>query len=75
MLRRTDCTRGERVRTFWPSLASRVQLVCKRGTPSSSTKHTRQAASGLHAQSIEHKCGISIPARKAAESTVSPDVN
>jgi hypothetical protein len=31
MLRRTACTRGERVRTFWPSLASKVQLVCNLG--------------------------------------------
>ena len=67
--------RGERVRTFWPSLASRVQLVCNLGMPSSSTKHMRQAASGLHAQSIAHRCGISMPARAAAESTVSPAVN
>jgi len=72
MFRRSLRTFGEWVWTTIPWVASRVQLVCTRGIPSTSTMHTRQAPAGCTAHSSAHSEGMWMPAWRAAFRTVSP---
>ena len=55
MARRDFRMRGVCVRTVMPSRASSVQLVCRRGAPSTSTTQRRHEADGDGAQSREHR--------------------
>jgi hypothetical protein len=74
MNRRASMTRGVSVLTTMPSSTAEAQAgrrKSRRAAVVTSTWHRRQAPAGL-SFSWWHRCGMWMPARKAASSTVVP---